>query len=407
MKIALYHNLPSGGGKRALYDITRHLDDRHTLDVYTLSNAEHDFCDLRTYCRIHEIFPFTPLPLVRPPLGRLNHGLRIIDLLRLYFSHRIVARRIDDRDYDVVFVHHCRYSQSPSLLQFLQTPSVYYCQEPPRLLYEPNVERPYSEFSKIQQLGNRFDPLPGLYRRMLAQLDRQNVKSATRVLVNSHYSRESLYHVYGVFPFVAYLGVDAEHFHPLSAPKADFVLSVGALNPRKGFDFIIRSLALIEAAKRPPLVIVSNFQNVQERRFLEQLAEEKHVAVTFRTMIADEELVQLYSQARLTLYAPIMEPFGFVPLESMACATPVVGVREGGIRETVPHVRGGILTERNPRQFADAIASLYSNEERIQQYGEAGRAYVEQNWRWARCVNEVERHLLSVLRDDELSLVDV
>ena len=246
MRIAIYHNLPSGGGKRALFEMTRRLAQRHEVDVFTLATAEHDFCDLRPYARRHEVWPFQPLPLARRPIGRLNQGIRSVDLRRLDTLQRQIGAQIDSRGYDVIFVHNCQYGQSPGLLKFLRTPSVYYCQEPPRLLYEPPADRPYNRFSPAQRVGNLFDPLPGLYRRTLRSLDRANVRAAGLVLVNSHYSRETLYRVYGVFADVSYLGVDTDLFRPLDTSRERRVVSVGALSPRKGFDLIIHSLAQID-----------------------------------------------------------------------------------------------------------------------------------------------------------------
>ena len=64
-------------------------------------------------------------------------------------------------------------------------------------------------------------------------------------------------------------------------------------------------------------------------------------------LITDEELVILYNKAKLVVYTPYMEPFGLVPLEAMSCGTPVVGVNEGGVMETVLNGKTGILVERN------------------------------------------------------------
>jgi len=396
MKIAIYHNLPSGGGKRALYEMTRRLAQDHEVDVYTLSCAEHAFCDLRPYARRHVVFPFAPLPLARFPFGRLNQGIRAVDLMRLKGLQHEIARQIDAAGYDVVFVHHCQFGQSPSLLQFLVTPSVYYCAEPPRLIHEPQIPRPYTQYSLPQRVVNLFDPFPALYRNTLAKFDRANVRAASFVLANSAYTRESLYRVYGIFARVCYLGVDTQLFRPLELPKADFVLSVGALNPHKGFDFLLLSLAKMDVARRPPLVIVSNFAEPREQGYLEDLARRLGVSLSIRVLVSDDELVRLYNQAGLTLYAPIMEPFGFVPLESMACGTPVVGVREAGVRETVLHNETGILTDRDPQQFAEAVQSLLNDEDRCRQYGLRGRAYVEERWSWEQSVQRLGRYLQQV-----------
>lgn len=394
MKIAIYHNLPSGGGKRALYEMTRRLAAQHALDVYTLSCAEHDFCDLRPFAQHHFVTPFTPLPLARRPFGRVNQGVRALTLIRAHRQQQAIAQQIDAAHYDVVFAHNCQFLQSPSVLSYLRTPSVYYCGEPPRLIYEPRIPRPYNTLTTVQRAVNVIDPFPALYRSTLRRLDRRNTQAATRVLTNSAYSRESVYRIYSITARVGYLGVDTELFRPLPVPKENFVLSVGMINPQKGFAFLIRSLALLEPDRRPTLVIVCNNADPREQVYLTALAEELHVAVEYRTLIPDDELVRLYNQARLTVYAPVMEPFGFVPLESMACRTPVVGVREAGVRESVIDGETGLLVDRDPAQMAAAIAALLDRPSEADRLGNNGRSCVATKWTWDTAIENIERQLV-------------
>ncbi|MFP3288078.1 MAG: glycosyltransferase, partial [Acidilobus sp.] len=51
--------------------------------------------------------------------------------------------------------------------------------------------------------------------------------------------------------------------------------------------------------------------------------------------VSDEELVELYSNALFTLFPFTHEPFGYVPVESMACGTPVLTYAAQGPGETV------------------------------------------------------------------------
>ena len=213
------------------------------------------------------------------------------------------------------------------------------------------------------------------------------------MLTNSAFSRESLYRIYGIFAHVCYLGVDVDLFRPLSLLKEAFVLSVGALNPHKGFDFLIRSLALVDPFKRPPLLIVSNSVDEREKIYLQALAHELSVRVSFRSLVSDDELVKLYNQARLTIYTPIMEPFGFVPLESMACQTPVVGVREGGVRESVTDGVTGLLVDREPEAVAATIGALLDRAAKVDQLGKNGRSCVKANWTWEKSVENIEHYL--------------
>jgi glycosyltransferase involved in cell wall biosynthesis len=180
----------------------------------------------------------------------------------------------------------------------------------------------------------------------------------------------------------------------LGLPKDKMVLSVGALTPAKGFDFIIESLNCIAPEQRPKLFIVSNYQDSRERGYLNQLADRRGVAIFFCTMVEDAELVKFYNKAIVTVYASVREPFGLVPLESMACGTPVVGVGEGGVRESVVHGQTGLLTERNPEQFADAIRTLLENEELVKRYGKQAREHVLEQWPWDKAVQRLEKHLV-------------
>ncbi|HEX5418141.1 MAG TPA: hypothetical protein VFZ25_20995, partial [Chloroflexota bacterium] len=72
MRIALYHNLPSGGAKRTVFETTRRLAERHSIDLYSLSLADQQFCDVRSYVRHAEVLPYRTGRPLGSPFGRLN-----------------------------------------------------------------------------------------------------------------------------------------------------------------------------------------------------------------------------------------------------------------------------------------------------------------------------------------------
>lgn len=400
MRIAVYHNLPSGGAKRALVEVTRRLAERYRVDVFTLASADHDFGDLRPHATQHRVYAFAPSRLLRSPFGRANQVIRMADLRRLDALCRVIARDIDRGGYDVAFVNPCRFEKAPSVLRYLEgAATVYYCQEPPRLIYEAMPPRPYVGAERRRTTLNRIDPLPGIYRSMLADVDRRNVLSADRVLVNSRFMRGVVNPIYDIDAEVSYLGVDTDWAQPLDMPREPFVLSVGSLTPLKGFDFLIEALARVPAERRPPLVIASNFQNPPERAYLEALAQDRGVGLTLTGNVDDAALVTLYNRARLVAYAPVREPFGLVAIEAMACGAPVVAVAEGGIPETVLHEQTGLLTERDPAAFAEALMRLYEDPDLAAAYGRNGRAHVVNRWTWERATAALEGHLMGAIAD--------
>jgi len=400
MKIAIYHNLLSGGAKRALNEYAQRLCKNHQLDIFNLTSSNHDFADIRPYANQYHEYPFTRGNLFNSPFGRLNQVVRMLDLVRIEKVNRQIAQDIDAGGYDLAFIHPCQVENCPSVVYFLKkTPSVYYCPESLRTLYEVMPARPYDgRESSGRQVLNRVDPLPGLFHRAQKQRDARNLRAADRILVNSEFTRQSVNKIYQVEAKVSRLGVDDRLFRKIVYEKQPFVLSVGSLTPLKGFDFVIRALAQLPPERRLPLRIVSNFQNPPERDYLTGLANSLDVDLTLLDGISDEMLVRLYNQATLVLYAPIREPFGFVAIEAMACGTPVVAVREGGVCETVIDSKVGLLTDRREEDFAQAILTLLDHPDRLQEYGQNARTYVKEQWTWDRAVEILENHLQETLK---------
>ncbi len=400
MRIAVYHNLSSGGAKRSLMEAAKRLATRHHVDFFTLTSADQDFADLRSFGASHKVFEFNPLPLMSFPFGRFNQALRMLDLRRLKRLSRVIALDIEAGSYDIVIVHPCRFENSPSILYNLRNvPAVYYCHEPLRLMYEELPTRPYDNGNgRWRRALNRMDPLPGLYRSALKDGDLRNVRSSSGVLVNSEFVRAAVKRIYDVDPQVSYHGVDADRFRPLSGEKHPLLLSVGSLTRLKGFDFLVQAVSRLPSTSRPKLVIVSNFEKSKEREFLGQMARKLEVELEIICNVSDDNLIEMYNQASMVVCASVREPFGLVPLEAMACGIPVVAVREGGLQESVVHEHTGLLVERDPARFAEAIQLLLANPKLAREYGRNGREHVLQSWTWDKAVDVLEGYLAEYAR---------
>lgn len=389
MRIAIFHDLPSGGAKRTLYEAARRLCQHHTLDVFSLSTADAAFCSLSPFANSETVYPFSPGRLLKSPFGRINQFVRWLDLLRLDRLSRRIAKEIDAGNYDVVYVQPCMWTQAPPVLLYLKTPTVYYCHEAPRHLYETSVLQ--RNPTGVRRLLDAVDPLIRLYRGAARRIDRRAVRASGRVLVNSAFTEGQVERIYGINPAILYQGVDTDVFMPGGRQgKETFILSVGAIQPHKGFDFVIESLSCLERSVRPGLHLIGNMSSPAYLQALQESANEKGVDLHLELNVDMETLVQQYRDALFIVYAPYNEPFGLVPLEAMACGRPVVGVREGGVIETVVHERTGLLTDRDPHQFAAAIRSLLENEARREAYGRDARAYVEDKWSWDQSIRKLE-----------------
>ncbi|HUV60762.1 MAG TPA: glycosyltransferase family 4 protein [Thermoplasmata archaeon] len=380
MRIAVFHNLQYGGAKRVLHGFVRYLSQSgHSVDVHVPSTANETILPLRDVASSTDVYP------VRSTVsGRIRLRLPYIpnagiSLNALEKTEKAIADRINGGGYDVVLCEQDQYTMSPYLLKHVRTPTVYFCQQPSR-----RGEEILIELSKRLGVGNRTNPIKGTLRnsffRRMREIDRVNASFSKSILANSFFSRESILRSYGLNSRVCYLGVDTEFFKPLGIPREDFVLSVGSCAPPKGFDFLIESLGYMCREERPKLVIASNDANPEWKGYLERLASKRGVDLQILSMIDDAHLRALYNKAKAVLYAPYLEPFGLVPIEAMACGTPVVAVREGGVRESVVHNETGLLSERDERAFSEAVSGLLKDTERRETMGKNAIDVVRDFW---------------------------
>lgn len=378
MRIALFHNLPSGGAKRAAFEFIKHLSKVHNIDLYIYDIKAEEFLDIR--------------PLVRSTIlvdggetSGANGARRLISLNRVRTASKKTAGLINEGKYDVALVMQCNVTNSPYVLRYLNIPSLYFCHEPLAKIMEPHY--------RGQLQDGRLASLKKLVLKWYIEIDRLNAISATQICTSSLYSRENLYRNYGIYPRLNYLGVDTKFFRPLNLQREPTILCVGALNSAKGQDFLIRSVGTLSQC--PPIKFIYNFSYglPAYKANLAKLAEKMDVPISFECLADDETLVKAYNQATVTVFPSLLEPLGLVPLESMSCGTPVVGIAEAGVRETVIHNKTGLLTERDTHEFGQAIEQLMNDKEIWKNMSAKGREWVQESWTWEQASQQLEKNM--------------
>lgn len=399
MRIALYHNLPSGGAKRMTYGFVEGLAERgHDVHEFTQSTADLDFSALPPYIKSRSIAKSkTILPIGKrriPFLTPYLHSLQgIATLSWLDYASREIAQTIDETDFDIAFVNDCCLVGNPYVLRYLKTPSVFYCNHGLGHRTERAQADGNKNTSRVEQLkALYYQPARYLFQNKLALDEKQNAKAASLILTNSKFSERLLHDHYGVPSGVVYPGIDTNIFRYQPLEKQDYVLCVAALVYRKGYRFLVSSLARIPANRRPRLFIAANMQSAAEAEAVRDMAARLGVELHIEQITDDQRLVQVYNQALAFVYAPIKEALGLAPLEAMACGTPVVAVGEGGVRETVVDGVNGMLVERDSQAFAEALQRLLYHQSQRERMGQAGIEYVRTRWTWDTAIDNLERH---------------
>jgi glycosyltransferase involved in cell wall biosynthesis len=408
LRIAIWHNLPSGGGKRALYHHVKGLVQRgHILECWTLTTADQSYLPLKDLV-VEHVIPYDSAPektFIRK-IGRTYSSYYdgVARMRAFDEACKQCAREIEAGEFDLLFANSSLLYFMPYIMRHVRMPKVLYLQEPYRPLYEADPILPWVDSTRENM--TRQDPFrPRVFihgnlqlrsLRLQAKVEWLNAQACDVILVNSYYSRESILRAYGRDAKVCYLGVDTTRFRDLHREREHFIVGVGSFDKIKGIGLTIRSVALL-LAPRPRLVWVANSGSESYMKEMLELAETVGVDLQIKMMVSDEELVDILNRASLLLYTPRLEPFGFAPLEANACATPVVAVAEGGVRETVKDGVNGFLVDREPENIAAALDKLLSDNVLARQMGDRAAAHVRDQWSVERSVDRLESHLLQTL----------
>src|SRR3989344_1321084 len=356
MKIAIFHELNYGGARRTVNDFAKTLKKNHLVDLYLvdaeISKEEKFFSGVFFY-------KFIP----KKWTGK-NWKTRLykdtIELYKLYKLHKRIAKDVNSGEYDLVFVHPSKYTQAPFVLQFLKKKTIYYCQEPLRIVYDPQI----ASIEKIPLLKRPYEFVNRIIRKYI---DRKNISCASYILVNSEYSQKTVKSAYGRESIVCYLGVDTNLFKPLEVKKIFDVLFIGNKDQRSRYKLFCDAVLLLK--KNPKIYI--------------------KLRTSFN--IDDSNFVKLYNSSRMVITLTKSEPFGLIPLEAMAWAVPIIAINEGGNKETIVDGKTGYLVEEDPFMLSDTIKNLLENPRMALDIGYNGRRNILHHWSLEKRSSELIR----------------
>ena len=182
----------------------------------------------------------------------------------------------------------------------------------------------------------------------------------------------------------------------LDIPRdAWIVLQLGRMVPRKGIDVVIRGIAALlhDYGIGVDLVIVGGDSDEPDPKATPEIGRLMEIAkaegveeqVRFVGRKGRAEIKYYYSAADVFVTTPWYEPFGITPVEAMACGTPVIGTRVGGIKSTVVDGKTGFLIGPNDHDaLACRLAQLYRNPALGRVFGQRGIRRANENYTWQK-----------------------
>jgi glycosyltransferase involved in cell wall biosynthesis len=207
-------------------------------------------------------------------------------------------------------------------------------------------------------------------REWIRQADNRLIPQAKRVFANSKTVADRLRR---------YNNIESQPlYHPppraeslQAGDQGDYIFYPSRLEPQK------RQELLIEAAqflKTPVKVILAG--ESRDAKHYERLVRKYGVSdrVCLRGFVEEAEMLELYANALGVCYLPFDEDYGYVTLEAMLSAKPVVVASDGGgATEFVEHNSEGLVVAPELQAIAEALDSLYADRMRARAMGKRGK----------------------------------
>jgi glycosyltransferase involved in cell wall biosynthesis len=274
--------------------------------------------------RTEESYSTADFPTQSTSLGLPNllkrTGLRPLSLAIKFICQRRFAQKFSVRIFSGVAAPFAAPKQKNGV-------NIFYCHTPPRFLFDQR-----QHFLRRMPLSLRLFSRPLLnafefgYRRAVNRMD--------AIVTNSENTRIRIKHYLGVESVVIYPPIEIDQFSWKG--QSDYYLSTARLTALKRVDLIV-SAFLKMPEKR--LVVISGGEELGSLK--RQCAGANNIS--FLGWVSDEALVELVGNAIATIYLPHDEDFGMSVVESMAAGKPVIGVAEGGLKETIVPGATGVL----------------------------------------------------------------
>ena len=245
--------------------------------------------------------------------------------------------------------------------------------------------------------------------------------SADRVIATSPADKQDMVHHYGLPEHkisVIPPGLDLRLFRPGNRDAAKHelglhgkrvLLFVGRMDRIKGVETLLRTASsllendpelqlrvlIVGGDRQIRVVDDASRELLRLRALVEQLGLRR--VVKFVGPKEQEDLPLYYAAAEVCVVPSYAESFGMVAVEAMACATPVVASRVGGLRSTVVDGETGFLVPAHDAgQFAARIRQILESDELRDRLGRAGAAAAGR-YRWPSVAHQFQALYVSLM----------
>jgi glycosyltransferase involved in cell wall biosynthesis len=251
------------------------------------------------------------------------------------------------------------------------------------------------DYTELPQSYTSYQKLGRIYRKFVIP---RIVRYLSKVITISYFSKNDIMHHLKALRdkdvAVTYLAANKsfklcknatlyERLKKQYAISDEFIFTLGATDPRKNTERIIRTFLELKAKHSIiEQLVISGLPNWKDTLFWGMVQRSKYKNdIIFLDFITEEDLVCLYNFAKVFLYPSLYEGFGLPPLEGMSCGVPVITSNITSIPEIVGDA-AMLINPNDDEELKNALLLMLHNEKVRSDYIERGFNQVKKfSWR--------------------------
>ena len=182
---------------------------------------------------------------------------------------------------------------------------------------------------------------------------------------------------------IVYNGLDWDFYKDcvnLCRDKEDLVVYIGRITPYKKIEDLLNAWRIVEQEhSKAKLVVAGRAEQKYLRKLMELKKKLDLKRAELRINIPGEEKKHLFAKAKTLVYTSIREGWGQTVLEAAVCKTPTIAYNVPGLRDSVKHMKTGILVEPGDiEQLANELIRLLIDQELRDRLAENAHRYAQQ-----------------------------
>ncbi len=203
-------------------------------------------------------------------------------------------------------------------------------------------------------------PIYELWAKFNRTLNISYLKHITRILANSQNTKNRIKKYYNKEAKIINPPTTTKNYN--NSKNKNYWISVNRLFENKRIDLQIKAFKKLPDEN---LIIVGSYEKAKHfQKYANHIKKIKPKNVQIVSWISDDELKELYSNAKGLIATARDEDFGMSPIEAMASGKPVIAANEGGYKETITKDTGILIDHIDESKIVESIKEINKNLEK-------------------------------------------